>query len=174
MSKGTLPLLLAISVSIGILEAAQADRREPKGSTQILTAQDHVEIQQLVARYGHALDNAADNGNMFAALFTPDGVLIPEDGKTYTGRANLREYARRTTGAQAGSLNARHFSFKAIVEPSPSGATGKTLVTLASIGRAGQPATAVNGGQFWDEFVKTPEGWRIKKRTFVQAPPPPR
>lgn len=174
MSKGTLPLLLAISVSIGILEAAQAHRGEAKGSAQILTAQDHVEIQQLVARYSHALDNAADNGNMFAALFTPDGVLIAEDGKTYTGRANLAEYARRTTGAGVGSLNARHFSFKAIVVPSPSGATGKTLVTLATIGRAGQPATAVNGGQYWDEFVKTPDGWRMKKRTFVQAPPAPR
>jgi len=174
MSKGVLSLLLAASVSVGILEAAQAHRGEPRGSAQILTAQDHVEIQQLVARYSHALDNATDNGNMFAALFTRDGVLIAEDGKTYSGRANLAEYARRTTGAEAGSLNAKHFSFKAIVEPSADGATGKTLVTLASIGRPGQPATAVNGGQFWDEFVKTPEGWRIKKRTFVQAPPPPR
>jgi len=174
MSRGALPLLLATSVSIGMLEAAQAPRGDTKESARILTAQDHVEIQQLVARYSHALDNAADNGAMFAALFTRDGVLIAEDGKTYTGRANLAEYARRTTGAGVGTLNARHFSFKAIVEPSPSGATGKTLVTLATIGRAGEPATGVNGGQFWDEFVKTPEGWRIKKRTFVQAPPPPR
>ena len=38
-------------------------------------ADDHAAIQQLYARYAHGLDTAADNGQLFMGVFTPDAVL---------------------------------------------------------------------------------------------------
>jgi uncharacterized protein (TIGR02246 family) len=165
----TLKSYVRLLISIGAVSVSLAVGAQQAG--QPLTPQDHVEIQELVARYSHALDSAADNGNMLAGLFTPDGVLTAEDGQVYTGRAKLAEYARATG---RGALNVRHFSYKAIIDPSATGATGKTLVTFASIGKAGQPATELEGGRYWDEFVKTAEGWRIKKRTYVPGGRPTR
>jgi SnoaL-like domain len=155
--------------AVGIfLTTAGAQQNVASKSTMTLTAQDHIDIQQLVARYSHALDSAADNGNALAALFTADGSLAPaEDGRTYAGQLNLAAYARANAPGQIGRANVRHFSYKASLEPSSGGATGRTLVTFATIGKAGEQATALNGGQYWDEFVKTPAGWRIQKRTFV-------
>jgi uncharacterized protein (TIGR02246 family) len=141
---------------------------------QALTPRDHVEIQQLVARYSHALDSGADNGNTLASLFTPDGVLTAEDGKVYSGRTKLAEYARGNAASAKGPANVRHFSYKAIIDPVPDGATGKTLVTFASIGRSGEAATNLDGGRYWDDFVKTSDGWRIKKRTYVPGARPNR
>ena len=40
---------------------------------------------------------------------------------------------------------------------------------------AGKPIVMTNGGQYWDDLVKTADGWRFKKRTFYrtsQVPPP--
>jgi hypothetical protein len=143
-------------------------------SGQALTPRDQVEIQQLVARYSHALDSGAEGGNQLASLFTADGVLAAEDGKVYTGRTKLAEYARGNATSAKGPANVHHFSYKAIIDPSPEGATGKTLVTFARIGRAGEAATDLDGGRYWDDFVKTNEGWRIKKRTYLPGGRPNR
>src|SRR5262245_32034758 len=48
----------------------------PKGPARTLTAQDYVDIQQLAARYSHALDTGSDNGYAYADLFTADGAAF--------------------------------------------------------------------------------------------------
>ena len=53
--------------------------RQRTGTPSTLTALDYLEIQRLVASYGHALDNGlaqTDNGPAYAGLFTPDGVAF--------------------------------------------------------------------------------------------------
>jgi hypothetical protein len=166
-------LLMVSLAAVLLLITVRAQQRGASTSKMTLTAQDHIDIQQLVARYSHALDAGADNGNVLAGLFTANGAIAPaEDGKTYTGRANLAGYARENARSNTGTVNVRHFSYKASIEPSASGASGRTLVTFATIGKPGQQATALNGGQYWDEFVKTAEGWRIQKRTFVPGARP--
>jgi len=55
--------------------------RQRPGTPTALTALDYLEIQRLVASYGHALDNGVaqtDNGPAYAGLFTPDGVAFRE------------------------------------------------------------------------------------------------
>ena len=34
----------------------------------------------------------------------------------------------------------------------------------------GTPIAMTNGGQYWDDLVKTPDGWRFKSRTHSRAP----
>lgn len=154
------------SQSAAVLGAAMVMLTAVSAQQQRLTPQDHVDLQELVARYSHLADSGADSGHALAALFTPDGELKAEDGKVYAGRAKLVEYGK-ASGGPAGRVNVRRFSYKVILDPTPAGAAGRTLVTFATIGQPGQVATDLGGGQYFDEFVKTPQGWRIKRRTFV-------
>ncbi|MBI4265102.1 MAG: nuclear transport factor 2 family protein [Acidobacteria bacterium] len=133
-----------------------------------LMPEDYTEIQQLYARYTHGFDTAADNGNMFADVFTPNGVLMNFDGMTYEGRAMLAELARRTSGGK-GPTNATQFIYNVLVEPTPDGALGKSYVVIAQFSEPGESAAVSTGGQYHDMLVKTAEGWRIQRRTFVRA-----
>ena len=51
-------------------------------SPPVLDALDYLEIEQLVYRYGYALDTGADNGFAYADLYAPDG--------TFTDRKSTR------------------------------------------------------------------------------------
>src|SRR5262245_26449621 len=47
-----------------------------------LTAQDYIEIQQLIAKYARAIDTCSNNGYDYADLYTADGAFIPSfEGK---------------------------------------------------------------------------------------------
>ena len=64
-------MLIAAMAAAGSYAAISAQ----KASEPTLTAEDYVAIQQLVSRYSHALDTGADNGYMYADLYTPDGTF---------------------------------------------------------------------------------------------------
>jgi hypothetical protein len=132
-----------------------------------LTPLDYAEIQQLYARYAYGLDSGADNGAMFAQVFTADGVLTDESGKTTQGRDKLMELAR--SNPAKGPTNVQHFVWNVKIEPNAQGATGKAYIVVAKLGETGQPAAVLDGGQYWDDLVKTADGWRIKKREFHKA-----
>ena len=68
------------------------------GKAAKLSALDTYEIQQLYARFCHALDSASANGYLFADVFTADGVYVDRGGKSYTGRDHLAELARENPG----------------------------------------------------------------------------
>jgi hypothetical protein len=67
------------------------------------------------------------------------------------------------------------------VTPTPEGAAGRAYVAIYDPGKLGQSPDAGHGGFYDDVYVKTPQGWRFKKRTYyegkwgepnVQTPPP--
>ena len=130
-------------------------------------AQDYFQIKQLYARYVQGLDSAADGGAMFANVFTPDGVLIDERGRLTQGHAELAQLAR-TTGK--GPTHVAHYETNLLISPAPGGATGRSYVMSVVPGQAGQAGILSNDGQFQDELVKTPDGWRFKKREYHAAP----
>jgi len=66
------------AVMLALLPAAA--QRGP--AAMPLTADDHMQIQQLVTRFGYALDTGANDGAMFADLFTEDGVYGAAKGRT--------------------------------------------------------------------------------------------
>jgi hypothetical protein len=140
-----------------------------------LSALDYLEIEQLVSRYGHALDSGfgqGDNGAAYAGLFAPDGIFYSR-GRPYQGE-QLYQLAR---DQPHGPDYVRHFLTNHVIEPSPDGATGKEYLVVLDIGQNGQPGSVYLGGHYEDVYVKTPDGWRFKtRRSFgsVSGPQQPR
>jgi len=135
------------------------------GAPTALTALDYMEIQRLVASYGHALDNGfaqADNGPAYAGLFTPDGVAF----RRLKGFAPLAAIAR---AQPHGPKYARHFLTNVTIAPSPEGATGEQYLVVIDPPAGGKPGGLFLGGHYEDIYVKTADGWRYKSRTLFTA-----
>ena len=163
-------MLTLIALSVGgigtFTYATYAVTYAQRASSDVpaLTAADYVEIQQLVARYGFALDTGADNGYMLADMFAPGGTF-----NKIQGREALAGLAR---GGRRGPLNVRNLSNLAIIKPSREGATGIQYAQAINFGeRDKKTATQMDHFAYYeDEFVKTADGWRFKsRRTFNEA-----
>lgn len=152
-----------------------ATQRPPTMPALALAAEDDAEIRQLYARYSHAMDSAADDGRALAQLFTPDGVFLDTwTNKVYVGQEQLAALARGAAADSKGPTNMNQFIWTVKIEAAPQGALAKAYVMTGKLQAPGQPIVMTNGGQYWDDLVKTATGWRIRKRTFFrtsQTPP---
>jgi hypothetical protein len=163
-SQLTLVLLLGLGAVTGHSQTA------PASTEPALTARDYLEIDQLVYKYGWALDSGENNGFAYADLYASDGTFTGTNqgpsGRTYQGRENLAALAR---GTQLGPLHVSHLATNVIVTPTPGGAMGRVYVAIFDQGGPGKPPGAGHGGFYDDVYVKTPQGWRFQKRTFFEG-----
>ena len=168
MSNWNRPAVLALAAGL-MVSASVGAAQKPKNAAT-LTAMDYIEIQQLVARYAYALDTAAEHGDAYAQLFTPDGAFVARTGHPYEikGRAQLAAYAAGDL-THRGPAYVRDYATNYIVHPSPEGATGRVYVVWVEVGENGNPGVVQSGGHYDDVYVKTRDGWRIKTRTFVPS-----
>jgi hypothetical protein len=132
-----------------------------------LTAQDLVEIQQLYAKYNWALDSGDSQG--YAATFTQDGTF-----NNNVGHDAIVKFAD-TFHAGMGA-HVKHWNTNLMIQPSAEGATGQVYLVLVDF--ATKPPTIATSASYSDQLVKTPQGWRFKKRqtkgdTAPAAPPKP-
>ena len=135
-----------------------------------LTAADYLEIQQLVARYSYAVDMHGGDGSAFAALFAADGSV----GTQAKGTAQLAAFAAETNKDRSGPAFTRHFVTNVVIKPAPGGATGRSYLVTIDGAEGDKPTTMLSGGHYDDVYVKTPQGWRIKSRNYVQSELGPR
>jgi hypothetical protein len=152
---------LISALTLGAIVTAMlpaAAQRGPGGMP--LTADDHIQIQQLVTRFGHALDTGANDGAMFADLFTQDGVF-----GSARGRVQLAALARTRSDRDF----TRHFVSNILITPTGQGATGTQYEVLFAVGRDGQPGAIARTGRYEDTYTKTAAGWRIQKREFFPS-----
>ena len=154
-------LVIALVAGGGVLAQKKA------GAT--LTPQDRLDIEQLSARYAHAMDSGAGNGNAYADLFAADGefVLAAEttrghDALAALGRSGFVDGRKPVTGVS-------HFIMNHVIEPAAGGATGKAYVVLVNIGEGGKPGGEWSniGGHYEDQYVKTAQGWKFKRREYI-------
>ena len=128
-----------------------------------LTALDYAEIDQLYARYAFAADTG--EAEMLARVFTEDGVfdvtnalsgepLAPGQWVPVQGYEQLK-VSRRAAAANP-LKTPRHYTTNILIEPTAEGAMGAAYTFDGSSERT---------GTYDDQLVKTPEGWRFKKRT---------
>ena len=138
--------------------------------TSSLSAGDIIEIQQLIARSAYALDTAADRGAAYAQLFTTDGAFITKTARPaeIKGRTQLAAFAIGDL-THRGPAFVREYLTNYIIQPSRGGATGRVYVVWIEVGENGNPGVIQSGGHYEDEYVKTPDGWRIGRRTFVPS-----
>jgi hypothetical protein len=146
-----------------------------------LSGVDYAEIQQLSARYSHAIDTCADNGYEYANLYTADGVFIDmwtqsaidAGGVKWQGREKLREISSgaNVTGAPCTSTrfngSVSHLILSLVITPTADGAIGNAYMVELG-GR--DPNKITRMGNYEDVYVKTAAGWRFKTRTHARAP----
>jgi hypothetical protein len=124
--------------------------------TPALTPEDTSAIQALVTGYARAL--GACNAEEYADLFAPDtGYFASGIRGQVVGRERLIALVQSERQCTAATPPA----------PRPGGATGPTVTLEVT-------ATGVRGiadlgaaGQYQDEYVKTPKGWKFKSRTVL-------
>jgi hypothetical protein len=130
-----------------------------------LSAMDYLEIAQLVASYGHALDSGygkGENGEAYANLYTADAA--------FAGAAGHDQLVRLAQIQPRGPDFVRHYLTNHVIEPTPTGAKGKEFLVVIDNGENSKPSSLFLGGHYEDTYVKTPAGWRINTRRLF----PPR
>ena len=168
--------VVAVAFGAGLLAVASMQAQQRTAKVTPLTALDYIQIQQLVNHYSYALDTGADNGYMYADLFAPDGVMHSRvggerDKRDYKGREEIAKLARINPGG-AGSRGPRkvsHFLTNHIIDPTPDGAVGKEYLVIVDLAENGAPGVVRQGGHYEDVYVKTPRGWRFKRREMIQS-----
>jgi len=160
------------ALSVLVVGFSGTSAQQPTSPTPVLTALDYLEIEQLVYRYGYALDTGADNGFAYADLYADDATFTGTNqgpsGRTYQGRERLAALAR---GGKRSPNFMSHWVTNVVIEPAPGGAVGKTYVGIFDIGNGGNGAKSRvdHGGIYNDVYVKTPQGWRFKSRSFFES-----
>ena len=153
-----------------LLVSAAVRAQAPPAAPRELTALDYFQIQQLVARYAHAIDTCSNNGYDYADLFTPDGAFIPSfEGKQLAPIQGRERLAEVSGGGSRACKNVpwieqgvRHIYTNHVITPTADGATG--VVDMLMIGLGGDPNKIEYDGYYVDTYVRTPQGWRFKQR----------
>ncbi|MEJ5221075.1 MAG: nuclear transport factor 2 family protein [Tepidiforma sp.] len=126
-----------------------------------LSVDDQLAIQQLYARYNHAIDSG--DGAAWAACFTPDGTFSSATG-TFTGRDQLQGFGT----AFATRMKARHWTNNLVLEGDGEAATGSSYLMLLRLAPGEQPpASILVTAIYRDELRRTADGWKFASRTVV-------
>lgn len=121
-----------------------------------LSSEDRLEIQELYARYNHAIDSG--NGDAWAATFTPDGTFKsgPAD---FAGTDALAKFG----ASLVERMKPRHWTNNLVIDEAPDGAKGSCYLLLYNLG--GEKPAIATSGIYRDELKKTADGWRFTART---------
>jgi len=140
-----------------------------------LTAQDLLDIRQLIDGYSHILDNCTNNGNDYANLYTEDATfgVSQEWGKAkiwFRGREQLRR-AGGGTDTACRPRQSQGYAYHLTINPAITAtATGahviSTLLTITNDTNDRGDIVHWEGG-YEDTFEKTADGWRFKSRVHV-------
>lgn len=127
-----------------------------------LTVEDQLAIQQLYARYNHAIDSG--DGPAWAGAFTPDGVFSSATG-TFTGKDRLTAFGT----AFATRMKARHWTNNLVLDGDGNTAIGRCYLALFRLTPGEQPpATILTTAIYNDELARDAGGqWRFSRRTVT-------
>lgn len=156
MSKGNYVLALLLCVIAGEKTWSYAQSRNGGA----LTGQDYAEIQQLYARYNHAVD--AIDGEGVASVYTPDGTFNLGKNRQLVGHDALVHWVNTEVKANHAVDHRRHWNTNLMIAGTPEGAKGAVYLLTINVGV--NPPVILQAGRYDDTLVKTPQGWRFKTR----------
>ena len=137
---------------------------------QLRRVADELEIRNLLAR----IAQGADDGDLkdYVQLFAEDGSWQGPDGGVRKGHADILASAqeRRASGIQGPGTNTRHVVTNIVIQLNGDTATGKSYYQY--YGNAQATPDVLRIGEYFDEFLRTPKGWKMAKRVIVGAMPP--
>lgn len=132
-----------------------------------LTPSDFIEIQNLVSRYCVTTDNA--DAEAFMECWVEPAEFGGYDsgafGKMDTWQ-EMYDFEKHHVGPGGMANGKRHLSVNVIIEPG--GGEGEALVTndMVVLEVADAPRIIATGRYNRSVVVKTPKGWRFKRRTL--------
>lgn len=150
----------ALTLILALAGVAWVSARDPKVAT--LGPQDYAEIQHLTSRLNQGAD--FHDAEMWVSLWTPDGVWTPSVGPAHSGHAGLAEYRRMRREELGGRTDIRHWTNSLVITPTADGATGRLYFMMMRVNAT--PPVPTSSGHYDDVYVKTANGWRIKRRTI--------
>lgn len=130
------------------------------------TPEDFVEIQNLVSRYCVTTDNADADGFM-QCWVEPDefgGYDSGAFGKMDTWQ-ELYEFEKHHVGPGGMANGKRHLSLNLVIEP-VSGTEALVTNDMIVLEVAEAPRVIATGRYNKSVVVKTPKGWKFKRRTL--------
>ncbi len=163
----TQTLLTAVAVALLAASATLDGGQRRSSAPATLTAADYIEIQQLAVRYTYALDTGADGGEMFAALFAPDGTFVSASRGPVQGHDALVALGRGRN-----PMFPRRFIVTHLIEPTGDGAIGRVYVVEVELPSDGEKLggqLTSTGGRYEEVYERTPSGWRFKRREFLPS-----
>lgn len=139
-----------------------------------MTALDHEDIRQLVARYNFAVDLGDTEG--WADCFIPEGVFLstPEGGPLtgrHVGREALVAYA--ATHYRLNQGRARHWNWNLLVEGDGATATMTCYLAAYSAMTEEAPPKLRVTGIYRDRLAKVEDRWLFAERHIHVDPQPP-
>lgn len=164
-----------VAVCAASLFGGHAAAQSAAAPAPALTAQDLLDIRQLIDGYSHVLDNCTNNGNDYADLFTSDATfgVSSEWGSAkiwFRGREQLRRAGGGTDTAcrpRDSQGYAYHLTINPVIKSTPTGAHAiSTLLTITNDTDRRGDIVHWEGG-YEDTFEKTPAGWKFKSRVHV-------
>lgn len=122
-----------------------------------LSAADLAEIHQVLGLYPHAFDNKDDEA--LALVFASDAVveITRGPGSVWRGLSGIRQLAHKIADASMDHHTVNTYVF--VDEAGTVRARSRYIVILAD--------RTVHNGDYLDELVETPDGWRISRRISV-------
>jgi hypothetical protein len=137
------------------------------------TAAEYAELLQLYARYTYTWDGVLDEGRQWIGLFTPDGSHTNETTSPkqfFFGREELLGFARamKIRGNRVPET-VGHFITNVLLDRTAEGAAVKAYRLNVRLAALGQPGGLGSSGIYFDYLVKTPDGWRYRRKNFIAA-----
>lgn len=134
----------------------------------LLALPDRAEIGDLLARYCFAID--LRDWASLRQVFAPDAVITYSGPRVSTGIDQIVAFFRVTASAVAATQHLLHTSRTWATGPDT--AEGLSHVTAHHVAHdavlpAPEAATYTVTGTYNDLFVRTPQGWRISRRTLT-------
>lgn len=125
-----------------------------------LATDDLIAIQQLYARYNHAIDSG--KGDAWAACFTPEGTFSSPTGN-FAGTQQLAEFGT----AFHERLKARHWTNNLVIEAADGGASGSCYLMLLRLGNAEKPTSILTTAIYKDALSKSDGAWKFVSREVI-------
>ncbi len=126
---------------------------------------DRLDIQDIYAKAAHYID--AGRAEEYADLFVPDGefqrLAAGERVLFKKGRAELIAFAITVAERNAGL--AQHMQCNVLVEADGKGAKGQCDTALVATIKDNWTCNILLIGEYHDQFLRTPNGWKIARRT---------
>lgn len=126
--------------------------------------EDRIAIEELVTEYAWRLDHRRFEAVL--ELFTPDAELRIR-GQRVEGAEGLRAWLDQRAASE-GRRSSQHQMTMVRLEPTGDGAVEGTAALVLHVAKSGSGSTYIDlVGEYQDEYVRTPEGWRFRRRVLV-------